>query len=108
MTNKKALSPVSGEILEEEIELTLVELCHACQVPAERVIEIVEEGVVEPLGRDPAQWRFQGVNIRRIRFALNMKHDLGINIAGAALALDLLEEIEDLRTRLRRYDDTDL
>jgi len=104
MTNDK-LSLLSGEILEEEMELTLVELCHACQVPAERVIEIVEEGVVEPLGEDPAYWRFQGVNIQRIRFTLRMQHDLGVNIAGAALALNLLEEIEDLRTRLRRYKD---
>ena len=103
MANDK-LSLLSGEILEDQMELTLVELCRACQVPAERVIEIVEEGVVEPTGKNPAQWRFQGRNIQRIRFTLRMQRDLGVNLAGAALALDLLDEIDSLRTRLRRFD----
>ena len=105
MTNDDVLTPFTGEVLEEEMELTLAELCRACQVPAEQVIEIVEEGVVEPLGRDPAHWRFHGISVRRISFVLRMQHDLGVNIAGSALALDLLEEIEDLRTRLQRFED---
>jgi hypothetical protein len=33
-----------------------------------------------------------------------MQRDLGINPAGLALALDLIEEIELLRTRLRQYE----
>ncbi|HEC29499.1 MAG TPA: MerR family transcriptional regulator [Gammaproteobacteria bacterium] len=108
MANDEAQSPLTGEVLEEEMELTLVELCRACQVPAERVIEIVAEGVIEPLGRDPAHWRFQGVNVQRIRFVLRMEHDLGVNIAGAALALNLLEELEELHARLRYEDDNNL
>lgn len=54
------LALLSGEVLEEDVELTLAELCCACQVPAERVFELVQEGIVEPLGRNPAQWRFRG------------------------------------------------
>ena len=47
MTNESH-SPLMGEVLEEEVEVTLAELCRACQVPAERLFELVEEGVVEP------------------------------------------------------------
>jgi chaperone modulatory protein CbpM len=65
----------------------------------------VDEGVVEPLGRNPACWRFRGISIRRVRCALRLERDLGVNVAGAALALDLLDEIEVMRSRLRRYDD---
>lgn len=93
---------LSGEIFEEEIELSLADLCRACRLSAERVFEFVEEGVAEPIGRDPARWRFRGVSVRRIRCARRLEQDLGVNAAGAALALDLLEELEQLRARLRR------
>lgn len=96
---------LSGEVLEEEVELTLAELCQACQLPAERLFELVEEGVVEPLGTDPTHWRFHGVCVRRVRRAWRLEQDLGVNIAGAALVLDLLEEVEQLRDRLRRLGD---
>ncbi|MEW8075348.1 MAG: chaperone modulator CbpM [Candidatus Sedimenticola endophacoides] len=93
-----------GEIFEEEIELSLADLCRACQLPAERVFELVEQGVVEPVGRDPARWRFQGISVRRVRCAQRLEQDLGVNVAGAALAIDMLEELERLRARLRRLE----
>lgn len=99
------LELLSGEVLEEDVELTLGELCRACQLPAERLFELVEEGVVEPLGREPARWRFRGVSVHRVRCAMRLERDLGVNLAGAALALDLLEELDALRERLRRLGD---
>ena len=98
------LSTLSGELLDEEIELTLEELCRACQLPSAQVIEFVEEGVVEPLGRDPSSWRFRGVSVRRVRCARRLVVDLRVNAAGAALALDLLEEIQRLRAHPARVD----
>ncbi|MGD8631038.1 MAG: chaperone modulator CbpM [Gammaproteobacteria bacterium] len=93
---------LSGDLLDEDVELTLGELCRTCQLPAERVYELVEEGIIEPLGREPAGWRFRWTSVRRVRCALRLEHDLGVNLAGAALALDLLEELNRLRARLRR------
>ncbi|KAA3630232.1 MAG: MerR family transcriptional regulator [Proteobacteria bacterium] len=101
---KQTVSLLTGEVLEEEVELTLGELCRICQVPAEQVFALVEEGVAEPLGRDPARWRFRGITVRRVRCAIHLQRDLGVNVAGAALALDLLEELEAMRARLRRFD----
>ena len=100
---KKELETLlSGDVLGEDVELTLVELCRTCQLPAERVYELVEEGIIDPLGREPAGWRFRWTSVRRVRCALRLERDLGVNLAGAALALDLLEELERLRTRVRR------
>ncbi len=101
MTND-LLSLLSGEVLEEDVELTLAELCRVCRLPAEQLFELVEEGVVEPIGREPARWRFRGLSVRRIRCAQRLERDLGVNFAGAALALDLLEELQSLRARLER------
>jgi len=104
MAKGELLKLLSGEIFEEEIELSLAELCRACQLPAERVVELVDEGIIEPTGHDPAHWRFQGISVRRVRCVQRLERDLGVNVAGAALAIELLEELERLRARLRRLE----
>jgi chaperone modulatory protein CbpM len=105
MVDKKLLSLLSGEVLEEDIELSLADLCRACELSAERIFQLVEEGLIEPRGRNPKQWRFHGRSVRRVRCVIRLEQDLGVNLAGAALALDLLEELQRLRTRLNRYQD---
>lgn len=101
MESEKMLPQLSGFILEEQTQLTLAELSRACAVHAECIIELVEEGVIEPVGREPHRWRFTGIHLRRASMALRLQRDLGVNLAGAALALQLLEEAEALRARLR-------
>ena len=102
---RKPDRPVAGEIVEEQIEITLAELCRVCNLSAEQVIELVEYGVVEPRGRRPASWRFAGVCIRQVRRAQRLQVDLGVNTAGVALILELLEERDELLRRMRRFED---
>lgn len=94
---------LEGVIVEEEIHLTLLELCQACGTPAEQISSWVLEGVLEPSGENPQAWRFGGSSLRRARKALHLARDLEINPAGVALALDLMEEIAGLRAQLRRH-----
>ena len=54
-----------------------------------------------PRGREPSPWRFTGPAIRRLHRALNIQRDLNVNPASVALALELLDEIDQLRYRLR-------
>ena len=69
---------------------------------AERVRRLIDEGIVEPVGSTPDEWRFTRISVTRVRFVERVSRDLDVNTAGAALALDLLDEIERLRARLRR------
>jgi chaperone modulatory protein CbpM len=89
--------PISAMLLDESVELSLAELCAACRVSEELVIDIVAEGIVEPLGGERGQWRFSGVAVTRIQRVLRLQHEFDVNLPGAALALELLEEIERLR-----------
>jgi chaperone modulatory protein CbpM len=93
--------PISAVLLDDSIELSLEELCALCSVSEESVVEIVAEGVVEPLGHDRRQWRFSGVAVKRIRRVIRLQREFDVNLPGAALALELLEEVERLR-RARR------
>jgi len=62
----------------------------------------VYAGVLEPEGRAPEDWRFPGASLRRARVAARLVRDLQVDLAGVALAVELLEEIDRLRARLRR------
>ena len=95
---------LSGLILDEDCLFSLDEMSNACSVRTEYIIELVDEGIVEPaeLHCEQQQWSFTGKNLLRARKARRLQHDLDINLAGAALVLDMLEEIEQLRERLRR------
>jgi chaperone modulatory protein CbpM len=88
-------------VLDARAALTLAELSRACAVHAERIIELVEEGILSPSGREPQVWRFSGVHLRRARVVLRLERDLGVNLAGAALAIQLLEEVDALQARLK-------
>ncbi|WOD14345.1 chaperone modulator CbpM [Paraburkholderia kirstenboschensis] len=93
---------VEGEIVEEDVEFTLVELCRASGASEQQLTLWIAEGAVEPQGTTPCEWRFSGAALRRVRTARRLAQDLEINAPGIALALDLLDEINALRARSRR------
>ncbi|MCX7157075.1 MAG: MerR family transcriptional regulator [Rhodocyclales bacterium] len=100
--NQTNMTSIEGRVVEEQVQLTLVELCQACSAEEEHVLTWVFEGVLEPAGESPQDWRFSGESLRRARLALRLSRDLEINPPGVALALDLLDEIAELRARLQR------
>ncbi len=95
---------LSGTLLEEDSEVTFAQLCEVCALHAEAVEAMVEEGVVAPIGGGASHWRFTRSTVVRVRTALRMQRDLHVNLAGAALALDLLERIETLNARLKSFE----
>jgi chaperone modulatory protein CbpM len=93
---------VHGVVVEETLHFTLVQLCRACRAEQQQLIVLVEEGVLQPAGDTPRDWVFSGPSLRRARAALRLSRDLELNTSGTALVLDLLDEIEALRSRLKR------
>lgn len=99
--NAAGSTQLMGYILEEQTELTLADLCRACAAEPDVLIALVQEGVLHPLGAAPTQWRFTGVHMHRASVALRLQRDLGVNIAGAALALELMDQLHTLRAQLQ-------
>lgn len=99
--NSQDLLPVhTGTVIEDD-SLTLGQLCHACGVHADWIVSLVEESIIEPQGNEVHLWRFSGTSLVRARSALRLQRDLGVNLAGIALALDLMEELDNLRAQLK-------
>ena len=101
MSTKKVEPQLNGSILEQPTELSLIEVSRSCAVQIEFIIQLIEEGVVVPItGQAPDNWRLSGVQVRHVTVAWRLQRDLGVNLAGAALALQLLDEVETLRAQI--------
>lgn len=92
---------IKGLLLDESVPLSLGDLSRACAVRTEVIVELVHEGIVAPRGGPPSQWRFAGEELVRIERALRLQRELDLNLAGTALVIDLLEELRELRSRVR-------
>ena len=95
-----------GELLDEQVEFTLSELCVVCNSEENLIIKLVNEGVIEPKGENLENWKFSATHLKSVHCASRLKHDLGINTAGVALALDLIKEVERLRFQLKLYEES--
>lgn len=91
----------TGLVVEEHVAFTFTALCHASGADAAQLQALVDEGLLQPTGGSPADWQFSGDALARARKALRLAYELDLGLSGAAIVMDLLAEIEVLRTRLR-------
>jgi chaperone modulatory protein CbpM len=96
---------VRGQLVEEETLISLDELCRHCTIETEEVVTLVREGILDPADEAPdwqraGHWQFHISSVRRVRTVVRLQRDLGVNLSGAALALELLDRIEELQRQL--------
>ena len=87
------------------VQLDMAQFCEATELSDVYVIEIVEHGILEPSGASPEQWLFDANALVIAKRARRLQGELQIEWAGIALALQLLDELEQLRaenSQLRR------
>lgn len=89
-----------GVLIEETTTVTFVEVCQKYHIPEELLIEMVEQGFFPNQPSNPDQISLNQKDLRRIESAFRLNRDLGINLPGVTLALELLEEIEKMRDEL--------
>jgi chaperone modulatory protein CbpM len=85
---------------EANFYLSLEEIITSYSVSTEVIIEIIDQGIITVDANEPQQWEFNSDDCRRIRMVLQLEKDLGVNVAGAGLVLELLEEIDKLNALL--------
>ena len=90
-----------GQLIEAEPLITVDELCRHCTVRVEEVIIYVQEGILDPqddavIPEKAETWQFHISSVKRVQTAVHLQRDLGVNLAGAALALELLDRIAEL------------
>lgn len=93
---------ITAYVVDDEACLTLEQLCAACAVEPIWVIHHVEEGLLSPLTGPVDNWRFSSACLTRTRRIRALERDFDAVPELAALMVDLLEEVETLRARVRR------
>lgn len=89
-------------IVETELQFSIMDLSRICGADVSTLEALVHEGVLTPLDLQSSQWVFSGAALPRARKATRLLMELELNAAGAALVIDLMEEVETLRSQLRR------
>lgn len=94
-------------VLDRSTVFGLEEVCRACGERRTVVIEMIEHGIIEPQRKSAAsgtgsgavtEWdetslEFHGEALVRAQVAARLMRDLGVNLPGAALAVDLLRQL---------------
>jgi chaperone modulatory protein CbpM len=82
--------------------LSFQELCLVTELPSQTIVQIVEQGIIEPVGDGPEDWVFSTHMITVTKKACRLHNDLEIDWPGIALAISLIEELERLRAENRQ------
>lgn len=86
------------------LRFSLREICEREKIPVDHILDLVAYGIVEPQHAEapPPQWLFDGDDLFRIKRALRLMRDLNVNTPGVAVASELLDELDQLRSEVAR------
>jgi chaperone modulatory protein CbpM len=93
---------LTGSVIGDEAVLSIEELARACGAEAQWIIELVTVGLLEPQGTETTCWRFRAADLSCARRVARLQRDFDASLDAAAVMLDLLDQIEQLRARLKR------
>ena len=83
--------------------LHIEEICTRLHVERQWIVELVEIGALEPQGGvDPSAWTFPRAELPRVLAMTRLVLDLGVNLTGAAIIVELVEERRKLLAQLRQ------
>ena len=88
-------------ILGEGDWMGAAEICQLCRLDLATVVELAELGIVSRRESVGGGWELPATALPRLRIAGRLMRDLGVNVSGAALALELLEAQRELERRIR-------
>jgi chaperone modulatory protein CbpM len=91
---------IIGVLIEETSSMPFEEVCNRYNIPKELLIDMIEHGLFSNPAHDIEHTQLNPKDLRRIESAFRLHRDLEINLPGVAVALELLEELEYLRTEL--------
>jgi chaperone modulatory protein CbpM len=93
---------IEGTLLDETTIFTRIEFCEVCRVEDTILLEMVSFGIIEPMDKATNEWRFTSQSLLIAQKALRLHQDLAINWQGISLALDLLEQIDELQAQIAK------
>ena len=105
----KSVTIYSAVMVDDNAQLSLHEMACLCEQQIDWVVTLVREGLVG-VERDvvvtetsPEEWLFASAAAARARQIARAQRDFDVNLDAAALMVDLMEEVRQLRAQLEVY-----
>ena len=99
---RKPRAPITLRRAEHE-QLTLNGLAACTGVHPALIEYFVDYGLLEPSARTGTQLFFDAACIARLRMIERLRRDLGANLAGIAVILDLLDRLTSLQREVEQW-----
>ena len=88
--------------MDDGVLLQAADIARACGESEAWVLELVQAAILDTAEGSGARMVFDGQALFVARRVHRLQRDLGVNLEGAALALQLLERMDRLEAQLRR------
>jgi hypothetical protein len=95
---------IEAHVLGEGDWIAAREICQLCRLDLDALLELAALGVVSSRENVPGEWQVSVTALPRLRVVGRLMRDLGVNVSGAALAVELLEAQRELEVRLRHLE----
>jgi DNA-binding transcriptional MerR regulator len=102
MAMNERRAPITLGCIEPE-QWTLESLAACTGVHPARIAYFVDYGLLEPSARRGTQWLFDTASLVRLRIIERLRCDLGANLAGIAVILDLLDRLTTLQREVEQW-----
>ena len=90
----KSPDPTRGEAPQSEETLSAESLASAAGIAPDRLMRLVRLGLIEPVA--PGATEFTAATAAKLRRMVRLRVDLGVGFVGAAIIVDLLQQLERL------------
>ena len=87
----------------EPEQLTLEGLAACAGVHPALIEYFVDYGLIESIARTGRQWLFDTACLARLRMIARLRRDLGVNLAGIAVLLNLLDRLTALQREVEQW-----
>lgn len=95
-------NPRNDSLRTEHSLLTLEDLASAAGLHPELVDVFVRHQLVEPIANTGSRPLFSTSSVERLERILRIRHDLGVNLAGVGVILELMERTQHLQRELEQ------
>ena len=92
------------ELLDEGAGIAFTELLAASRLSREELVELVDQGALQPSGESEASWRFPPDALVIVRSAARLRAAFELETPALVVALGLLERIDELERRVRELE----
>jgi len=95
---------LEARVLGESDWIAASDICALCSIDPEALRELAALGLVAARETPSGQWQVRATALTRLRVVGSLMRDLGVNVSGAALAVELIEAQRELERRIRHLE----